>query len=179
MQTSSRPLILYIALSLDGYIADKSGGVDWLTSIGGGGDFGYAEFLQTVDALIMGGTTYRQLMHWGIPWPYEGLDAYVFTRKKMPGSGGVNFVDGNPKDFIETLRQKPGKKIWLMGGGDLVHQCLRDGIVDEFAFAFIPLLLGEGIRLFRGAGLKGLRLCESRAYGDVLCVRYEKISGAY
>ncbi len=169
-----RKVVLYISLSLDGYIADPNGGVDWL----GGedrnytGDYGYGEFIRTVDTVLMGARTYRQVTEELSPdaWPYRGLTVYVLTHRPWATRKGVRFVDGSPSKLLQRLRQEAGGDIWVCGGADLVRQCM--GEIDEFHLSIMPILLGEGTPLFpSGSPPVSLRLTALRQEnGMVECV---------
>ena len=100
-------IVLYIAKSLDGFIARKNGSVDWLDKFNETGeDYGYKKFLDTVDTLIMGNTTYKQVLGFG-EFPYKGKDCYVFSRKERRNKDdNVTFVKGDVNEFLCTLKPK-------------------------------------------------------------------------
>lgn len=112
-----RKVILYIATSLDGYIADSNGGVSWL----GGedadyqGDHGYSEFLKSIDTVIMGMKTYRQVVEELSPdvWVYEGMKTYVLTHQKKENKEDIEFIEGDICDLIKSLKEETGKDIWI------------------------------------------------------------------
>ena len=147
---SERKLILYIAVSLDGYIADPRGGIGFLDGISMPGTYG--QFYGSVDTIIMGNTTYRQIKYELSPdaWPYRDKPVYVYTRKvpDTPGDEGVFYTDRPPEELLGEIREKPGGDIWLMGGGTLVKAFLEKSCIDELMIYIIPCLLGEGIPLF-------------------------------
>ena len=144
-------IILYIATSLDGFIARKDGSVDWLSPYENGQeDYGYKDFLKKVGIVIMGNTTYKQVLSFG-EFPYKGKDCFVFTRnKEMSKDENVTFVSKNAKDFISQLNLRDNKNIWLVGGASIVYEFLRSDLIDEFIITIIPILLGDGIPLFKG-----------------------------
>ena len=146
-----RKVILYIAMSLDGYIAREDGSVDWLPAgEGGDADYGYAEFKSSVDTVLMGRTTYEQVLTFGA-YPYADCNSIVFSRKRAGELGEhVRFTDEDPSDVLETLRGEQGKDIWLVGGGELISAFLDKALVDEFWIFIVPTLLGRGIQLFDG-----------------------------
>lgn len=109
-----RKVTLYIAMSLDGYIADRHGGVDWLC--GSAADDGsYESFAADIDTVIMGRRTYEQITTELSPgvWPYEGMDCYVLTRRHFEPEPGVVFTDESPGALIARLTALPGKGIWI------------------------------------------------------------------
>ncbi len=144
---------LYIAQSLDGYIADEEGGVRWLEEAGEGGDFGYDEFFRGVGAVVMGSATYEQLLSWDIPWPYPDMPNWVFTRRRLeaPEGADIRFVQGSPREKVDEIDASAGgKNVWLVGGADLVRQWIDERILDELILFVAPLLLGRGTPLFEG-----------------------------
>ena len=165
-------VILYIATSLDGFIADRDGGVGWLDDIHpseADGDYGYVEFYDSVGALIMGRATYDQVLDFGA-WPYPGKPTFVFTSNPPNGDHpNVEFVSGNPKAFVEGLKARPEQDIWLVGGGKLIASFREQGLIDRYIITIIPVLLGEGIPLFAG-GQPGetLRLEEMKRFDSGL-----------
>ena len=164
-----RRIVLYIAMSLDGYLADSAGGVDWLTGQDPAweGDGGYSDFVQTVDTVIMGRRTYDQITTQLSPgaWPYEGLSAWVLTHRSAPAAeGDIHFTDQSLDRLAARLQSLPGRDIWLCGGADLVRQALELDLIDELRLTIIPTLLGAGVPLFRG--LKGQKRLELVSHRD-------------
>ncbi len=145
----SKKLILYIATSLDGFIAREDGSVDWLPD--SGEDFGYEAFLSQIDTVLMGHKTYRQILSFDVEYPYTGKRNYVFTRDKtLERDEHAEFVHSNIIPFVKALKVTGFKNIWLVGGGELFSELLAAGVVDELILFVFPLLLGEGIPLFQG-----------------------------
>lgn len=139
-----RKIRLFIATSLDGYIARTSGEIDWLFT---DADYGYTEFYDQIDTLLIGRKTYEQVLTFG-EYPYPGKKAYVFSQHPPTGENEfVEFVTGDWTAFINQLRQQQGGDIWLVGGGQLIQFCLKQGLVDELILAIHPLILGDGIPL--------------------------------
>lgn len=146
-----RKVILYIAMSLDGYIADRQGGVDWLDQASHGEeDSGYEDFIQTVDTVLMGYRTYHQVTTQLSPdqWPYEGLTAYVLTHRHLSDPKDIHFVNGPLDQLLDRLRGEEGKDIWLCGGAELVRQTAETDQIDQIRLTILPVLLGGGVRLF-------------------------------
>lgn len=150
-----KKVVLYIAMSLDGYIADKNGGVSWL--VGENKDenlSSYAEFIKTVDTIIMGQNSYNQITTELSPdnWVYEGMMTYVMTHRNMISHREIEFTDDNVVDLVTRIRNKAGnegKDIWLCGGSDVVHQFMEKNLIDRYHITVIPTVLGAGIRLFK------------------------------
>ncbi len=165
----------YVAASLDGYIADADGGVDWLPQ-GDSEDYGYAEFYAGVEALVMGRRTYDQVLGFG-EWPYVGKPTYVFTAHPPDQNPyHVQFVQGGPADFVRTVASQYDGTVWLVGGGNLAEQFRRAGLIDEYLIFIIPVVLGRGIPLFGGdAPHTALDLIETQTYGDgEVMLRYRR-----
>ncbi|MCI0563991.1 MAG: dihydrofolate reductase family protein [Nitrososphaera sp.] len=142
-------IILYIATSLDGYIARKDGSIDWLSMVETNDtDYGYADFYRSVDALVMGRRTYEQALGFG-EWPYPGKPSYVFTRQRLTSKrNDVFFTSAKPDTVIREMETQGFKRIWLVGGAELTAAFLKFRLVDEYIISIIPIILGEGIPMF-------------------------------
>ncbi|MDH4164323.1 MAG: dihydrofolate reductase family protein [Nitrospirota bacterium] len=141
-----RSLILYIATSLDGYIARADGSIDWLFS---DQDYGYREFFAGVDTVVMGRKTYEQSLTFG-GYPYPGREGYVFSRQHAGRRDEhVAFIAESPDTFVSRLRQRQGKNIWLVGGAELVRAFMQENLIDAYVISVHPVVLGGGIPLFR------------------------------
>lgn len=146
-----RKVIVFIAMSLDGYIARENGDIDWLLELSPSdpGDYGYWEFEKRIDTAIMGKATYDQLPELSESFPYRGKKCYVFSRTASGRDQNAEYVSGDIGAFVEALRRRPGKDIWLVGGSELIEGFMDAGAVDEFMIGVIPVLIGRGIPLFR------------------------------
>jgi len=167
----AKKVILYVATSLDGFIARRDGAVDWLPVPGARGeDYGYGAFLETVDTLLMGRKTYEQSLAFG-PWPYGGRRCVVFSGTRGgQRDGRAEFVDCDIAAFVRELKAEPGDGVvWLVGGAEIVAACLAGEVVDEIILTTVPMLLGDGIRLFPETNWSTrLQLREFRAFSDGL-----------
>jgi dihydrofolate reductase len=178
-----RKIIAYIATSADGYIARLDGSVEWLNRRPSKVDYGFSTFYPTIDTILWGRKTYDWLLAYQKKTKKDGLidtklANYVFSRKppKRPAPG-VEFVSEPVKKFAQRLRGKPGKHIWMMGGGKLIAAFLDVGELDEFDIHVIPTLIGEGIPLIapRHRDIP-LRLLSAKNYPDgVVGLRYEVV----
>jgi dihydrofolate reductase len=142
---------LYIAMSLNGKIAAKNGSVDWLEAIPKpeNGDYGYAEFYDSIDTTIQGYSTYKQIIDWGIEFPYSGKTNYVLSRDPdRKNTEHISFISKDHISFIKQLKEQEGKDIWLIGGGQVNTLLLNAGLVDEIMIFIMPIILQEGIELF-------------------------------
>jgi dihydrofolate reductase len=151
MISNTRKVILYIAMSLDGYIARPDGDIRWLSSVEQAGeDYGYGEFIAEVDAVILGRKTYDQVLGFGIPFPHADKECYVITRSERPKEGNITFYRYELGALVRELKARPGKNIFVDGGAEIVNEMMRQGLIDEYIVSIIPIFLGAGIRLFNG-----------------------------
>jgi dihydrofolate reductase len=161
-----KKIILYIAISLDGFIAKEDGNLDWLTGYENSGeDYGFKELYNRIGTILVGGTTYRQIED-----PYKGKQAYVFTRKEpKQKADNIHFVSGDVKEVFNNLKLGNNRNIWLVGGADLVNQFLNANLIDEYIITIIPTLLGKGISLFQGRNPEiNLELLNVKSYDSGL-----------
>jgi len=170
-----RPVVLYIAISLDGYIAREDGSIDWLYEIEGEGDNGYEEFYQTVDTVLMGKTTYDHTFELAEQFPYPNKKCYVFSRSEQAPSPHVTFIQGDVPRFIEELKAQEGSNIWIVGGAEMLDGLLKEQLVDEFIITISPVLLGKGIPLFKENNpVTGLILKGTKRFGQFVQLHYVK-----
>ena len=174
-----RKVILYISQSLDGFIADNTGRVDWI--IGNNkeyiSDYGYESFIKNIDTVILGANTYKQIKNELSPdkWVYEDLQSYVFTNEKIKDTANIKYINMNIEELINKLKQEKGKNIWICGGANLVNQCLKNDLIDEYQITTVPVILGNGIRLFEKNGKKiKLELKEIKEENGLVIGRYTK-----
>ena len=159
---------LYIAMSLNGKIAAADGGIDWLESIPNPdeSDYGYLDFFESIDTTVQGNATYKQILSWDIEFPYLSKRNYVFTRdSSQRDDRNVMYVSEHPIDFMRDLKLKPGKDIWLIGGGQINTLLLNAGLIDEIQVYVMPIILTEGIDLFESLPKEtSLKLKSSKTY---------------
>jgi dihydrofolate reductase len=167
-----RKLILYSAASLDGYIAGPNHEIDWLFTAG---DYGYASFYDSIDTTVSGYNTYKLTLTFD-SFPYPDKKNFVFSshhghQEETP----VNFITGDPAEFVKDLKSKPGKDIWLVGGGQINTLMLNARLIDELIISIHPLILGKGIPLFAGSpGKCGFLLAGTKSYpAGLLQVTYK------
>lgn len=159
-------VILYIAASLDGYIAREDGGIDWLSRVERPDtDYGYAQFYQSIDVAVMGRKTYELALSFG-EWPYPGKPSVVFTHRNLTSErGDVMFTAASPDAVLAELAARGLKRVWLVGGAELVAAFQQARLIDEYIVSVIPVILGDGIPLFLSTGVEqGLELVESQQY---------------
>lgn len=143
---------LYIATTIDGYIAKPDGNLDWLTSLPypESGDYGYQDLLNSIGTTIMGRKTYEEVLGFGIEWPYSDLNSYIVTSNPNYEVKTPNTIAISPdlKDFISEIKETADKDIWLIGGGQLISAFLDNNLIDKMTITIVPKILGDGIRLF-------------------------------
>jgi dihydrofolate reductase len=149
---SERKVFLFIAMSLDGYIAQPNDDLSFLKLVEKEGeDYGYAEFTSTVDTIILGRRTYDWVLREIGPAHYDNgrRDVYVITRSTRPPSGRTVFYTGEIRELVQRLKAQDGKHIYCDGGAEIVTELLNNDLIDEIIISVIPVLLGNGIRLFK------------------------------
>ncbi|MBP9688635.1 MAG: dihydrofolate reductase [Bacteroidia bacterium] len=172
----SRKLIVCIATSIDGYIASKNDDLSFLSMVDTiGEDYGYREFINTVDTVIIGKRTYDKVLSMVTEFPHANQETFVITRTPKPAIGNVSFYNDNLIELVATLKAKTGKNIFCDGGAQIIHQLLQHKLIDEFIISIIPTLLGDGIRLFsEGFNQQNLLLVSSKSYESGLVqLRYK------
>ena len=162
------PLKLYIATSLDGYIATADGSVEWLDAYQSDEeDYGYHRFYDSVDTLLMGGNTYRAILGFGCDWPYAGKQTWVLSRSiQAATSGQFGIISRDTLTFVRQLKSlETGKDIWLVGGGEIISLLLAENLIDEMLLCIFPVMLGNGIPLFPpSSALSKWQLEEQRSF---------------
>ncbi len=147
--TGRRKIIVHIATSADGYIARADGDLEWLTSRPAPeGFYGMSAFMRSIDTKLLGRKTYEASLRLGAKFGEDGR-TIVFSRGAPPAElpAGVEFVNGPIGAVVSQLRERPGKDIWLMGGGELIGSFLDEGAIDEFIISVAPVFIGDGIPL--------------------------------
>ena len=168
-----RKVVLGLGITIDGYIARLNGAVDFLFMPT---DYSMAPFFKTIDVAIMGRKTLDVALKMGGSFGLS-LHTYVFSRSKPPGEcNGVVFTNESPAALIGKLRRRPGKDIWLMGGGELAREFLAADLVDELHLGVVPVLLGEGIPLFpSGFPQRDFALIENKTYSrGLIALKYAR-----
>jgi dihydrofolate reductase len=147
---TNRKVVLYIAASLDGYIATEENSLQWLFDVEGEGDNGYSEFYETIDTILIGRRTYDWVMEKEEgKFPYKNKQCYVFSKTMSGKHDNVVFVNEDVVTFTNRIKKSKGNNIWVIGGGDLLHSFIKENLVDEFIITIAPTILGKGIPLFK------------------------------
>jgi len=173
-----RKVILYIAMSLDGYIATKENSIDFLSMVEQQGeDYGYADFVKSVDAVIIGRKTYDKVLTMGFEYPHTDKNVYIVTRAERPAIGNFKFYTGYLAQLVNDLKSQSGKNIYCDGGAEIANELMKNNLIDEFIISIIPILLGDGIKLFNdGRPMKELSLVSSKQFESGLMQLHYKIA---
>ena len=147
-----RKLSLFIATSLDGYIAKPNDDLSFLKLVEKEGeDYGYAEFTANIDTIILGRRTYDWVLREIGSSHYDNgeRNVYVITRTERQSVGKTKFYTGDLTELVQQLKSENGKNIYCDGGAEIVNELLISDLIDEFIVSIVPVLVGNGIRLFK------------------------------
>ncbi len=160
-----KKFILYIATSLDGYIARLDGSIDWLPSPEVDGEANsYTKFYNSIDALVMGSKTYEQVLGFG-DWVYPGKLSYILTSRDLSTPRhDIFFVKGGIPEVIENINNQGYQRVWVVGGGKVASSFISQGLIDEYIITVIPIILGSGISLYQSVPEVKLDLIELKSY---------------
>jgi dihydrofolate reductase len=137
----------YVATSLDGFIADRDGSVDWMAPYDAR-LYGYDRFLSEVGAVVMGRRTFEMINATGEDWPYAGLSVFVLSSEPLSGlPRGVATSGTGMLSTLQRAREATQKDIWVMGGATALQSALEDGLIDLVEIFLVPVLLGSGLTL--------------------------------
>ncbi|MBS3991788.1 MAG: dihydrofolate reductase [Erysipelothrix sp.] len=175
---NQRKVALYIAQSLDGYIARENNDISWLSVVERDNeDYGYDDFVKTVDTVFMGRKTYDKVLSFGIEFPHKGRRCYVLSKKLTGADENVQFFNGNIVDLVTKIKNEEGKDIFIDGGSEVVREFRQHDLIDEYVISIIPILLGKGIRLFSETDSENnLKLVDSKTFDSGLVqLKYERV----
>lgn len=173
----------YVAATVDGFIADESGNIGWLTPFESAAeDYGYAAFYESVDALVMGRRTYdfcRSLEK----WPYPGKPTWVFTRSGLSSAPpDVLITSDPPVDVARLLESRGHRHVWMVGGGEIASAFRAQGLITRYIISVIPVVLGKGTPLLSpvpGAVPERLVLAGCREYPNgIVQMEYRRDAAA-
>ena len=168
-------IILNLAISLDGYIADLDGGYSWIVGDGNStlnteNKWCHNKFLENIDIVVMGKNCFDQGMH----NEFKEKDVYIATSKKLEDFENYHFINGDIVKEIEKLKNK-GKNIYLFGGGILIDSFVKADVIDEYVIGIIPTILGKGIKLFYDNNTKiDLKLEYYAVEDGIVIMKYSK-----
>lgn len=162
----TRKVVLFIAMSLDGFIADGEQSIGFLKSVEQEGeDYGYHAFFSTTDVVVLGRKTWDSLKLLNILQPYNGKKVFVISRSRQGFDGVAEYYNGAPAELITRLKTEQGLDIFVDGGSEIIHSLLKGQLIDRMTISVIPVLLGNGTPLFRTQfPLQNLKLLHSQHY---------------
>ncbi len=167
---------VYIAISLDNFIARDDGALDWLADVqdAGGGDYGYADFMGTIDAVVLGRETYDAVRTFDT-WPFTGKHVVVLTNRAFTPAFGEAAYAGALAPLMQQLGEEGVMRVYLDGGAT-IRQGLDEGLVDDMTLSVVPILLGTGRPLFsRGSPSTHWRLLHAESFPTGLVqLHYER-----
>ncbi len=172
---------VFIATSLDGFIAGPGGNIEFLETFPApeGDDMGYSAFMQGIDAILMGRNTFETVLGFGIPWPFEKpVFVWSNTLQEIPAElkEKVSLVRGNVQDVLVEINNTGFSSLYI-DGGKTIQSFINEDLIHEMTLTTIPVLIGEGIPLFSGEkGLKKFQCIKTKLYPNgVVQSTYEKI----
>jgi len=185
MANGDSRVTIHMAASLDGFIARKDGGVDWMETSDefaegdslAAGDV--ESFLKTIDCYVMGSRTYETALNFeakGLGWAYGDKPTFVLTTRNLPRTRDtVEFYSGDLAEFVNERLRPEFRSIWFVGGGTVAGECLRRGLADEIRYSILPVLIGDGVPFFDKLNTEvALHLAELKAYkSGIVELRYE------
>lgn len=167
-----RKLIVYIAMSLDGYIAGPGDDLSFLSAVETEGeDYGYAAFCRQVDTVIIGRKSYEKVLAMGFDYPHTDKQVYVVSRTPRPEActGWLQFYSEPLPQLVAQLKSREGAHIYCDGGAEIVNLLLGEQLVDELILSVVPVLLGNGVRLFGACNpVTALTLIDSKSFSSGL-----------
>ncbi len=174
-------LSVFIASSLDGYIAGPDGDLSWLPAANPdapGEDYGYSRYFTSVDAILMGRNTF-DIVSGFEAWPYEGKPVHILTRRPLElpdafADANISPIAGEPSEVLSLLSEEKYAHVYI-DGGDTIRQFLNENLINQFTITLIPVLLGEGIPLFSPPGTNSkLELVNSSTFdGGIVQLTYK------
>lgn len=136
-------------MSLDGYIAKPNDDIGFLSLVEKENeDYGYANFLKTIDTVIVGRKSFEKVLSLGFDYPHSDKEVYIISRTPKPNIGSFRFYSSDLVELVLTLKKLKGKNIYCDGGAEIANVLLKNNLIDELYISIIPILLGNGISLF-------------------------------
>lgn len=178
----TRKVILFIAETLDGYIAEENGNIDYLIdndfTSGEDNDREYEKLVKHVDSVVMGRKTYDQVANKLSPdsYPYDDFDNYIMTRQPIDDVGNLHCVDGDIVDLVNGLKKRSSSKdIWIIGGSSIIAPLVNSDLIDVYQIGIVPIILGKGIPLFSDkTKFKELSLVSAKKVNGIAYLEYSK-----
>lgn len=165
-------MLLNLAVTLDGFIAGPNGEYDWCFT---DDDYGLTQFMESVDMVLMGRKSFDLVVQYGAPYPDKDVIVFSSTLKSTP-YGNVTIVKEDLPTYANELLRREGKNIWLFGGATIIDPLFEKNLIDELHLAVHPIILGDGVPLFRKGVRRTVELSKSIAYPSGLVqLIYKKV----
>ncbi|CAM3095934.1 dihydrofolate reductase family protein [Leuconostoc rapi] len=172
-----RKIVFYGAISLDGFLADEEDDLQWLLDTNLGGKSTYEAFEEQISTFVMGRKTFeiaQQLM--GQQALYAGKEKVVFSRHNLIDQKDITYVSGDVVSIIKKYQQQSGDNIWIIGGGSILKPLLEANMIDEFWIQIVPILLGQGKRLFEPGNYRyRLQTVDTTQLGEMTEIHLKKV----
>ncbi len=175
---NTKKVIVYIAQSVDGFIAKKDDDISWLSLVDAPDeDYGYGEFVGKVDTVIMGRRTYDKVLSFGVDFPHKERKTYVLSNSRKGSNELVEYYSGDIKELIDSIRWSNGEKhIFIDGGAEVIKEFIRQDLIDEYVISTIPTLIGDGVRLFKETESESkLELLECKSFPSGLVQHHYRV----
>lgn len=178
MRVIQRKVFIFIATSLDGYIAREDGNIDWLSIADSPGeDYGYSKIDEDTDTIIMGRKTYDKVCEFTDDFPIKNKSVYIVSHIEKPSEKNIVFSTMDPCNLVRKLKSQTGKSIYVDGGAQVIQELMKQDLIDEFIISILPVFIGSGISLFGNSGKqKMLKLKYSHSFDSGLVqMAYERV----
>lgn len=161
-------VILYLGLSLDGYIADKDGGYAFLNNYSDPSVYDYEAFLSRLGTIIMGRVSFDLTRKASPTWEFDGFKTYVYSRGDHQSTEKIAFTSLSPTELVKQIRSESDKDIWLFGGSEIIDLFVKENAIDEYWLYYVPEVLGSGIPLFKTSVLDRLSIHSIKQYDNIV-----------
>ncbi len=171
-----KKVVLFISMSLDGYLADPKGSIDWLSDEDiKKEDKSYDDFYKDVTSVVLGRVTYDQITTSLSPdhYPYDNVNSFVLTQEDREDLDRIFFIKDSASDLVRREKEKGDGVLWIVGGASIIQELVGDNLIDEYQIAIMPTLLGDGIKLFKTFENKiSLKIKLLKHINDMVYVNY-------
>ena len=161
-------VILYLAMSLDGYIADRQGNYDFLHGYDDPESYDFQGFLNRLGTIIMGRKSYDLVKQQSSTWEYDNFQTYVYSKTLNQHTNNITFTTKKPSELIKEINVQSDKDIWLFGGSEIIDLFVKDRAIDEYWIYYVAEVLGSGIPLFKTPILHELDVKSIQQFGNIV-----------
>ncbi len=161
-------VILYLAMSLDGYIADHQGNYDFLHGYDDPESYDFKGFLNRLGTIIMGRKSFDLVKAQSSTWEYNNFQTYVYSRTLNEDTENITFTTKRPSELVQMIKAQNNQDIWLFGGSEIIDLFVKDRAIDEYWIYYVAEVLGGGIPLFKTPILNGLDVISIKQFGNIV-----------